>query len=87
MPLAKTPDGMPPGLITDMHPGDWRLHHIAVLRHGQGRGDFTPEYVSHDIEAEFGLTEHWIELLGELLGVDHAAAIAARGRAADIEAG
>jgi hypothetical protein len=43
--------------------------------------------VPHDVEAEFGLTGHWIERLGELLGVDHAAAIAARGRAADIEAG
>ena len=45
MPLWETPDGMPPGLVLPLHPGDARIHHIATLRYGASRGDFTPEYV------------------------------------------
>jgi hypothetical protein len=91
MALWETADGMPPGHVTQVHPGDWRNHHIAVLPHGTGRGDFTPQYVEHDIEETISPLDGLLERLAELFDVDHQGALAARGqravRAADFEAG
>ena len=58
------------------HPGHWELHHIALP--GDGPGDFTPyrapEYAEHGL-SPLAFLEH----LAEILGPDHARAIAGRG--------
>ena len=90
MPLWETPDGMPPGLALPLHPGDDRIHHIATLRYGATRGDFTPEYVRQDIEVEITVGGQFLEQLYELLGIDHPGPIGSRippPPAAGIEAG
>lgn len=90
MPLWQTLDGMPPGLMLPVHPGDWRAHHIAALRYGTSKGDFTPEYVRQDIEVEITVGRQFLEHLYELLGIDHPGPISSRippPPAAGIEAG
>jgi len=59
------------------HPGHWELHHIALP--GGGPGDFTPhrqpEYAEHGLSP----AATFLDRLAELLGLDHALAIAQRG--------
>ena len=58
------------------HPGHWELHHTALP--GDAPGDFTP-YRAPD-HAEHGLSPlAFLERLAEVLGPDHAQAIAQRG--------
>jgi hypothetical protein len=78
MPLWETPDGMPPGLLLPLHPGDWRLHSIAMPRYGTLKGDFTPQYVSHDIEIRITVLQQIGERLAEALGIDQAGPIGSR---------
>jgi hypothetical protein len=89
MPLHHTPDGLPPGFVTGMHPGRWELHHIALPVGGPK--DFTPCPVPEYAEETIGLHEPLLRLLGELLDIDHAKGIDRRGLAAghglDREAG
>ena len=91
MALWETADGMPPGYDSPTDPGDWRMHYIAVLPHGTGRGDFTPEYVEQSTEETISPLDALLERLAELFDIDHQGALAAGGqqaaRAADLEAG
>ncbi len=86
MPLWETPDGMPPGLMVSLHPGDDRIHHIATLRYGVSKGDFTPEYVPQDIEVSVTLFGQAWEQINHVLGIDHPGPVGSRKRppAADI---
>ena len=79
MPLHRTPDGLPPGFATGMHPGHWELHHIALPVGGPG--DFTPYPVPEYAEETFGPHDPLLGWLGELLDIDHAKGIAMRGLA------
>jgi len=58
------------------HSGHWELHHTALP--GDGPGDFTPyrapEYAEHGLSPLA-----FLERLAEVLGPDHADAIAQRG--------
>jgi hypothetical protein len=83
MPLHETPDGLPPGFETDKHPGHWQLHHIADPTGGPS--DFTPFRAPDYAEETLSPLGEWLERLGEILGPDHAAVIAERGR--QMEAG
>ena len=101
MPLWKTPDGMPPGvMVLGLHPGDSRIHHIATLKYGTTKGDFTPEEVDQTTEVKVTVFGQFREQLGYLVGLDrpghlHARLPAARedhpyrmfGRTPEMEAG
>jgi len=80
MPLHETPDGLPPGYETDKHPGHWQLHHIALP--AGAPSDFTPYRAPGYAEHLTWPLPEWLEQLAELLGPDHAQAIAQRGREA-----
>jgi hypothetical protein len=82
MPLHETPDGLPPRYETDKHPGHWHLHHIVLP--SRSPGDFTPYRAPEYAEQEFGMHEPLLEFLAELFTVDHAQAIAQRGREAGL---
>ena len=58
------------------HEGDWRLHHVALPA---GPGDFTPYPVPEYAEEELSPLGQLLERLAEVLGPDHARAIAQRG--------
>ena len=60
----------------DGHPGDWRLHHLAVYA---GSGDLTPFAPPDYIEYEFSPWPDWLSELAELFGPDHPSVIAQRG--------
>jgi hypothetical protein len=72
VPLWDTPDGMPPGADVPLHPGDARMHHTAVLPHGQGRGDFTPEYADSTTETEISVPQQVLEHFLPVLGIEPA---------------
>jgi hypothetical protein len=78
MPLWETPDGMPPGHVLPLHPGDWRMHHLAILRSGGGRWDLSPVRVSHDIEVQITVLGQFMEYLREALGIDREGPIGSR---------
>lgn len=78
MPLWETPDGMPPGMMLSLHPGDWQVHHLAVLRYGTGKGDFTPEHVDQDVEVEITVGRQVFEHFMGLLGMDPAGPLGSR---------
>jgi hypothetical protein len=67
--------GVAPGM--GRHPGHWQLHHIALP--GGGPGDFTPYQAPEYIEEELSPFGELLEHLAEILGPDHAQAIALRG--------
>jgi hypothetical protein len=58
------------------HEGDWRLHHVALP---VGPGDFTPYPVPEYAEEQLSPLGQLLECLAEVLGPDHARAIAQRG--------
>jgi hypothetical protein len=63
--------------------GHWHLHHIA-LPDGTA-ADFTPFRVPDYAEQYLSPLGEWLEKLAEIVGPDHAAGIAERGR--QMEAG
>jgi hypothetical protein len=63
-------------LATGADPGHWQLHHTALL---PGPGDFTPYQAPDYAEEIHSPLGNWLEQLAELLGPDHAQAIAQRG--------
>ena len=80
MPLWETPDGMPPGVATLLHPGDSRIHHIATLKYGVTRGDFTPEPFDQVIELKITLFGQFRDELVRVLGIDQPGQIHSRSR-------
>jgi hypothetical protein len=62
-------------------PGHWHLHHIA-LPDGTP-ADFTPFRAPDYAEQAHSPLGEWLERLAEILGPDHAAGIAERGRQAE----
>jgi hypothetical protein len=79
MPLWRTPDGMPPDvMVLGLHPGDSRIHHIATLKYGTTKGDFTPENVDQTAEVKVTVFGQFREQLFSVLGLERPGHLQAR---------